>query len=566
MEGPGRRGPPLARDRARPSLALPALGLLGAVAVLALLIPWVGAAGLWIQLDELGLPDARAVVTDALPIGAWIDEGRQMLVVPGVVATVAAGLLLVWVWWRRPDILGRSVVIAVLAVVAIAPAVAIAWELAQPEMRPAVAVLSGEDELIAGYLVAENGERTYLVAVPSGHPRDAYDGSSRMRLVAVRRDGIERLARRERASVDGANAREQAAASVAAVTSRTAVRAASAADLGRTFAPLVRFPRRERWLPMSARAFIGGSRLRFAHDEFCPDANVAVAAELRVSRLGDVNSAYRAHQTTPSCRPETWKREILTTDHSRPQDTERVAGLGIKEGFYLDLENARRGGAEVERTGLTTYSVSDVPVYVERTQLARSRILLTYWALYGRSRFREGGWQRVSVLVRRAPNGGYLPLSVRYHVYEGLYRELRWADVERVTDAGTAGAGATHPVVFSARGSHASYWRPGSFEYDMQSSTSLSPLPVRDRVPVCAECPEWRSWESVQELRDQDWYGFGGAWGEVPGGGSTSTTGPLGPSTHQTATGRTTVDGFTLKGAVRRQVTADVEELARSSE
>jgi hypothetical protein len=39
---------------------------------------------------------------------------------------------------------------------------------------------------------------------------------------------------------------------------------------------------------------------------------------------------------------------------------------------------------------------------------------------------------------------------------------------------------------------------------------------------------QWKTWQHLQNARAQDWYGFGGAWGEV--GNYADTTGPQGPS------------------------------------
>jgi hypothetical protein len=85
--------------------------------------------------------------------------------------------------------------------------------------------------------------------------------------------------------------------------------------------------------------------------------------------------------------------------------------------------------------------------------------------------------------------------------------------------------------VFSARGSHASYWRAGSYE-NLFSVAGRPRFAVHDSAIACPDCPQWRAWEFLLDARVQPWYGFGGAWGAP--GGMGGTTGPLGPSPFKT--------------------------------
>ena len=68
----------------------------------------------------------------------------------------------------------------------------------------------------------------------------------------------------------------------------------------------------------------------------------------------------------------------------------------------------------------------------------------------------------------------------------------------------------THPVVYMAWGTHASYPIPGRVGYDFTGSGY-----------------QWHARLLLKPLSTQPWRNFSGAWGEV--GFSTHTTGPLGP-------------------------------------
>jgi hypothetical protein len=109
----------------------------------------------------------------------------------------------------------------------------------------------------------------------------------------------------------------------------------------------------------------------------------------------------------------------------------------------------------------------------------------------------EGDWERADVTLR-GDAGEYEPVSLRLSS-EGSHVTVPWEEL--ATDDTGGGA---HPVVRSARGTHA-----------------------LARGAECDSCVEWATWERVLTARRQHWYGFGGAWGEV--GESSATTGPLGP-------------------------------------
>ncbi len=116
----------------------------------------------------------------------------------------------------------------------------------------------------------------------------------------------------------------------------------------------------------------------------------------------------------------------------------------------------------------------------------------------------EGDWERITLYLDQLDPLGRPPSSVGFYRHStNTFRT--WASVEKE---------GTHPIVYSAIGSHASLPSPG-FGY----------IDVGD-----PDGPRWRTWERLESVLDQPWYGFGGAWGRV--GRVRDSTGPLGPGAH----------------------------------
>ena len=327
-----------------------------------------------------------------------------------------------------------------------------------------------------------------------------------------------------------------------------AVRTVRTADPARKFAPLVSLHSRERRFPIGAHHFLDWATLKW-DQEGCPPTTFAVGlprhrsglddpglAVLEPERLGRGVPVYRFRSRRTDC-PTGPSRRFAATDHTRPTDPGRPGGLRGPSGFYLDLATDELDGQGKVVTAGDRTVLGDIPVYVERLPAridGRPALRLVYWFLYGSTnppededyvRSHEGGWERVSVLVRRAGPNRYLPESVRYHAW-GERTDIGWMGLTRVGSSGRPVADGTHPLVLSALGSHASYSEPGS--YDRTVRAGGREIAFVDHALACADCPQWRTWEHLLPLRRQPWYGFGGGWGRVFEG--THTTGPLGPS------------------------------------
>lgn len=117
----------------------------------------------------------------------------------------------------------------------------------------------------------------------------------------------------------------------------------------------------------------------------------------------------------------------------------------------------------------------------------------------------EGDWERVTVYLDEADPEAAPPAWVLFYRHSTNTPRL-WDSVEK--EAGT------HPVAYSAIGSHASLPTPGFGHIDVGDPDG----------------PKWRTWEDLAPIAAQPWYGFGGAWGRV--GKVRDATGPLGPGPH----------------------------------
>ena len=265
------------------------------------------------------------------------------------------------------------------------------------------------------------------------------------------------------------------------------------AGVRETYAPLVYLASGDPYRPMSAETFVNRSRLRWSHDG-CPDDQVAAAGAVDAARLGSGGYSHRMKNVLCVHTGATYRSNART----RPYDLVSDAN----EGFLLDLDNAARPGSTGAASVYVDYVAGDH---------------LTYWFLYGFSDApaafdvvnvfdHEGDWERLAVRLDSSDR----PVTVAYFQHNG-HCVLPWS---------AAPKSGTHPVVYSARGTHASYATAGAHPI---------PVPVYpDPDDVTDRGVTWSTWDVLLPVRDQPWYGYGGAWGQV--GSSRYATGPLGPS------------------------------------
>lgn len=262
------------------------------------------------------------------------------------------------------------------------------------------------------------------------------------------------------------------------------------------YAPFVYLAPGERFEPLKATSFVAESSLSWARDQGCSDDTVADRTHIDQKLLG--SGGYR-HQIA----------NALCVNHGTQHPSDKLTrprhdgkdGVPKGEGFFLNFPNERRAG-----------QVSDAPVYYEYAP----RRYITYWFFYAfndapkptNAFDHEGDWERISIRLDSEERA----VTVAYFEHSG-YCTRSWS---------RAGKHDGHPLAYSARGTHATYPRAGTF-----------PIAHGLATDTAGRGTGWATYRRLANARDQGWFGYGGAWGEV--GEGSDSTGPLGPSPAKSA-------------------------------
>lgn len=258
--------------------------------------------------------------------------------------------------------------------------------------------------------------------------------------------------------------------------------AAAPPPIYKLLAPFVYLADGEKNPPVYAELFLQHSSLKWSHTR-CRDDGLAAEGRVNWGSLGKGSYRHQKKSGFPSCNHG--GAYYASNQPVRPHE------MGGRDGMFLDLNNARRG------VGGTT-----APVYFEYVP----KHYITYWMFYPYNngptkQNHEGDWERITIRL----NIYNRPARVAYFGHGGHCIRL-WEDAPKYHG---------HPIVFSARGTHASYPRAGKFptKFGFHDTTSAGPV--------------WPTWPKAYNAKTRPWYGFGGAWGEV--GEFKDTTGPSGP-------------------------------------
>lgn len=282
------------------------------------------------------------------------------------------------------------------------------------------------------------------------------------------------------------------------------------AAVGKLFAPLVRFHPDEEYFPSSVQWYL--KRTELWH---------------RVSPM---------HTKRP-----TTLTLILKKGHVNPTSliNQRVKGDRLDTSPYANIRPGSRGtfclNVPDDQSAIKTYTgnLRTAKCYVHAQPARRTgRWWLVFWFFYPYngsispivSSAHEGDWEHIRVEVDRH---GKKVHRIYMAAHEGgnWYRHYSTHEQERV---GYRLSNRTnHPIVYSARHSHASYPTAGVVKRRLLGSDNLMPDDLTGRGR------EWKTWDHLEVLGDwanpkpgQEWLKFSGRWGQLWG----NFYGPTGPA------------------------------------
>jgi hypothetical protein len=330
-----------------------------------------------------------------------------------------------------------------------------------------------------------------------------------------------------------------------------------------TYAPYVRFHDQEKYFPADPRAFINNSSLYWERGRIggnvsnglpfaltCPP--FLYASTVIPSRLGDGD--YRYQDTldpqvigvgTPDetvCATLDTTRWFSSTDLTYPVNNDKDPSDNRRsQGFYLDLRPAGEGANATVAKGIhSAIGPQTGPGTYYEYQPGRYAVYwfwypMNYWTSPGTdvsTEIHEGDWEHIVV---RLDGGDNASAVAYYYHYCGPDKHGWGSMLIPPLRAGGLYEG-THPIVFSARGGHASYWNSGNVPlvdgvhaHEKCSGSTQYYDETATQVTSTDEKYNWKTWVGMQDARTQPWYGFGGAWGWGRGDMFPPTLVPWGP-------------------------------------
>lgn len=272
----------------------------------------------------------------------------------------------------------------------------------------------------------------------------------------------------------------------------------------RALAPLVQIHPREAYWPMDPMEFIRLARFRH-HRGWAADQgynkvrqqwltnNQKTSAYYDIpvdfiNRYGLWNNGENRRPRDSNCGGE-WN--VFLQPEGKPTGHTDPTG-NIPVFYYQRAVNTARIPESIRR-------LFDIPIV--------SYVRVSYWWFMGYNEApatidHQGDWEHVTVKVVRN-----VPVAVHFARHSAPVQYLPISQVRRRNG---------RIVVYSARGTHASYPRAGNY-----------PLPFGFDDEAAGGGYEWNTWENLLQLKTQPWRDYAGAWGEV--GETSETTGPLGP-------------------------------------
>lgn len=250
------------------------------------------------------------------------------------------------------------------------------------------------------------------------------------------------------------------------------------------FAPVVRMHPAEEYRPMSPDEFIARSRFRH-HRSWQSDQGFNRTSLSWVT----TNSHDVAYYGMPAYVLNSY---TLHADgkNRRPHDG------NCGDSYNVFLQSSSRLTGPTAPNGV-------VPAYYHYRRIGNSHRIQYWWFCGFNDSFasfnHQGDWEHVTVHVENRRIVGVFFASHEDGQFVGATSGLRFV--------------ANRPLVYMAKGSHASYPTTGTWMAGIDVTSDLG--------------IQWDTSRLLRPLASQPWKDFAGAWGEV--GAIATTTGPLGP-------------------------------------
>ncbi|MFC0215127.1 Vps62-related protein [Paenibacillus chartarius] len=288
------------------------------------------------------------------------------------------------------------------------------------------------------------------------------------------------------------------------------------------FAPVVSLHRDETSLPANVDWYLSRVALRFHHDGGCSDDAI-----LGLGSVTQSNLSQQSHSTKggwPFC---SHNDDLVRSSQSRNTFSD--------EGFFLQPPNTNGFDSTVHR-GSSNPADWKAYAHVKKSSYLSGGYDIQYWFFYpyndspevaGIDLNHEGDWEHITVTVY----GNETFHSAYYAAHDNEGKRYDKAQLIFANHSGTVGSDQqkltgeyTHPVVYSAIGSHASYNNVGSHYRGtvLPSDQTLwgKQWVTRNNVVNVGE--------AGYPLNNQRFILYGGLWGEL--GETTASTGPKGPA------------------------------------
>jgi hypothetical protein len=314
------------------------------------------------------------------------------------------------------------------------------------------------------------------------------------------------------------------------------------------YAPQLRFHPSEQFFPMDPADWIVNNDLMWATNN-CPDQEARYAGtgqkarrlSSRVDAADLTNGTYQHQEVNRLCNGA--GKQYQTTDYTRPFSTNTANNgvsrparnngtvLGTAEGFYLN-------NAGVAPTGTVVGGGVVAPMFVEEHPPTGSTgRKISYWVFYGYDPKgpgiqdnifqHEGDWEHITIEFTTND----IPTNVIYAAHGKDCASVQYAWPNPANGSPISLTAGTHPVVYVAQGTHASY-PTGMIDPDFNRSLCGSDFTSSTDDTALTGSVSWDSWNNLQPVNNQCWFGFGGAWGETAstlGARPSDSTGPDGP-------------------------------------